>query len=306
MIRRPPRSTLFPYTTLFRSALKSCDDNWEFINDIVSNLDFIFCESDKKKCKKQSEDIWNFIWTYLNKNTEIEKAKVGLIYSGNDKQALKIHACYNENKAPSVSGSNQAAVMKIICQKIKEKNLAERMHILPIATSLKGGKDDKGNNFITKDTLLRDLKNIVGHLQDNYFVFILTNPNNNEYKIENTCSKYQIGRGKSKNFYSSKVPEYNKLLKMGISPSPGGFVTNILNRLQKAFSDKPDKVEIANIESLLSRNIDDESVVSVTNKNNTPPTLFYAQSNMEQDNKSSNKSSEGKQEVEQHSPNNSN
>src|SRR5256885_9631997 len=24
MIRRPPRSTLFPYTTLFRSAVKSC------------------------------------------------------------------------------------------------------------------------------------------------------------------------------------------------------------------------------------------------------------------------------------------
>src|SRR5438132_9338113 len=27
MIRRPPRSTLFPYTTLFRSRLR-CDDNW--------------------------------------------------------------------------------------------------------------------------------------------------------------------------------------------------------------------------------------------------------------------------------------
>src|SRR3989449_10897138 len=26
MIRRPPRSTLFPYTTLFRSAFQICDD----------------------------------------------------------------------------------------------------------------------------------------------------------------------------------------------------------------------------------------------------------------------------------------
>src|SRR2546430_7029898 len=26
MIRRPPRSTLFPYTTLFRSAPEGCDD----------------------------------------------------------------------------------------------------------------------------------------------------------------------------------------------------------------------------------------------------------------------------------------
>src|SRR2546422_3102156 len=27
MIRRPPRSTLFPYTTLFRSAIASCGDS---------------------------------------------------------------------------------------------------------------------------------------------------------------------------------------------------------------------------------------------------------------------------------------
>src|SRR3990167_7911031 len=30
MIRRPPRSTLFPYTTLFRSVA-SCPDGWEAI-----------------------------------------------------------------------------------------------------------------------------------------------------------------------------------------------------------------------------------------------------------------------------------
>src|SRR5256885_8874533 len=30
MIRRPPRSTLFPYTTLFRSAIEGGDGNREF------------------------------------------------------------------------------------------------------------------------------------------------------------------------------------------------------------------------------------------------------------------------------------
>src|SRR5689334_24693035 len=30
MIRRPPRSTLFPYTTLFRSLLKEGEDSGEF------------------------------------------------------------------------------------------------------------------------------------------------------------------------------------------------------------------------------------------------------------------------------------
>src|SRR3712207_7431141 len=29
MIRRPPRSTLYPYTTLFRSRLKTADRTWD-------------------------------------------------------------------------------------------------------------------------------------------------------------------------------------------------------------------------------------------------------------------------------------
>src|SRR3712207_9338789 len=36
MIRRPPRSTLFPYTTLFRSALGIADDVWQL--DAVTKL----------------------------------------------------------------------------------------------------------------------------------------------------------------------------------------------------------------------------------------------------------------------------
>src|SRR2546422_7014126 len=33
MIRRPPRSTLFPYTTLFRSLDFSVVDEWMFVSD---------------------------------------------------------------------------------------------------------------------------------------------------------------------------------------------------------------------------------------------------------------------------------
>src|SRR3712207_9057504 len=36
MIRRPPRSTLFPYTTLFRSVVSSLGDNFEIMNKGVS------------------------------------------------------------------------------------------------------------------------------------------------------------------------------------------------------------------------------------------------------------------------------
>ena len=33
MIRRPPRSTLFPYTTLFRSELQQAHPDWHFVED---------------------------------------------------------------------------------------------------------------------------------------------------------------------------------------------------------------------------------------------------------------------------------
>src|SRR5256885_16383445 len=38
MIRRPPRSTLFPYTTLFRSPLPTPDKDWALFLDIDGTL----------------------------------------------------------------------------------------------------------------------------------------------------------------------------------------------------------------------------------------------------------------------------
>src|SRR5260221_10313880 len=40
MIRRPPRSTLFPYTTLFRSSLRHCAPNI-FVQEIGKPLGFV-------------------------------------------------------------------------------------------------------------------------------------------------------------------------------------------------------------------------------------------------------------------------
>src|SRR5688572_31847973 len=40
MIRRPPKSTLFPYTTLFRS-LRGADDDLHFRNRIKVNIGFV-------------------------------------------------------------------------------------------------------------------------------------------------------------------------------------------------------------------------------------------------------------------------
>src|SRR2546422_2866054 len=44
MIRRPPRSTLFPYTTLFRSSWMTREDRLAEIEDYVRYLDAVYAE----------------------------------------------------------------------------------------------------------------------------------------------------------------------------------------------------------------------------------------------------------------------
>src|SRR3712207_9060655 len=39
MIRRPPRSTLFPYTTLFRSNASNTDKDFEWLQQAAKDLD---------------------------------------------------------------------------------------------------------------------------------------------------------------------------------------------------------------------------------------------------------------------------
>src|SRR2546425_1423700 len=47
MIRRPPRSTLFPYTTLFRSPHSECDcDLYIHGSDQVHRVEYLYCEGD--------------------------------------------------------------------------------------------------------------------------------------------------------------------------------------------------------------------------------------------------------------------
>src|SRR5256885_5222402 len=55
MIRRPPRSTLFPYTTLFRSA--TAKDISNVVTDAASGVVDIFHRIDKAVA-----DTWNNFW----------------------------------------------------------------------------------------------------------------------------------------------------------------------------------------------------------------------------------------------------
>src|SRR5260221_7222796 len=54
MIRRPPRSTLFPYTTLFRSPEKEDQEYVDSIIDAVHWLGFGWKEADRKSTRLNS------------------------------------------------------------------------------------------------------------------------------------------------------------------------------------------------------------------------------------------------------------
>src|SRR5438105_5910642 len=59
MIRRPPRSTLFPYTTLFRSALMAADSS-EDVDAVVATAPAAFgnFDEDRKSTRLNSSHEW--------------------------------------------------------------------------------------------------------------------------------------------------------------------------------------------------------------------------------------------------------
>src|SRR5437773_8243540 len=57
MIPRPPRSTLFPYTTLFRSQLKPMVVDAPFFSQIIRTMEGIQCKSDRKSTRLNSSHI---------------------------------------------------------------------------------------------------------------------------------------------------------------------------------------------------------------------------------------------------------
>src|SRR3712207_7654040 len=56
MIRRPPRSTLFPYTTLFRSALEDTRDDAIFVDGVVHRLAYRLVRHGSRRAERQVID----------------------------------------------------------------------------------------------------------------------------------------------------------------------------------------------------------------------------------------------------------
>src|SRR3712207_9099769 len=71
MIRRPPRSTLFPYTTLFRSDACKASDTYssQILNDLEEGLTRLELEGDKEVQKPAGAENWDISkdgleWTF--------------------------------------------------------------------------------------------------------------------------------------------------------------------------------------------------------------------------------------------------
>src|SRR3989442_11836798 len=57
MIRRPPRSTLFPYTTLFRSSQLRCDGRSSFLDQRLDSLPDVDQGRDRKSTRLNSSHV---------------------------------------------------------------------------------------------------------------------------------------------------------------------------------------------------------------------------------------------------------
>src|SRR5260370_4510280 len=67
MIRRPPRSTLFPYTTLFRSDQADKAWNWKQINDSIGRVHAVMSfRNDTDRDFRRSEEHTSELQSHLN------------------------------------------------------------------------------------------------------------------------------------------------------------------------------------------------------------------------------------------------
>src|SRR3712207_8813945 len=85
MIRRPPRSTLFPYTTLFRSSAieGSLNDGFSFIKKGVSSI-FKFSENAKKVevLEKENEKLKKEVISLKDrKSTRLNSSHANISYA---------------------------------------------------------------------------------------------------------------------------------------------------------------------------------------------------------------------------------
>src|SRR5260370_23219171 len=86
MIRRPPRSTLFPYTTLFRSRPQVLDDGAIRINSVMPGLDAVDSYRSEEHTSELQSHL-NLVCRLLlekkkkKETTPLQKEKLGTGYN---------------------------------------------------------------------------------------------------------------------------------------------------------------------------------------------------------------------------------
>src|SRR2546427_10937563 len=90
MIRRPPRSTLFPYTTLFRSLLHKTDMSWGRVNhpsemfNVGDEVEVVVLKFDPEKervslgYKQRSLDPWEAVDEKFPRESRVKGKVVSL------------------------------------------------------------------------------------------------------------------------------------------------------------------------------------------------------------------------------------
>lgn len=170
---------------------------------------------------------------------------VGLIYSTNDNQAKTIYSGYKSGPVGKIKGSGQAPIFAEIAHLIEANKLQNKVHILPIATSSRGGNNTKVGNAVTLSEINRDMANIASHHAQNWSIL--------GFESE---GRYAIG-GKSVGWYDSNFRriikktdgsiEEGKPSKKDTSErqSQGAYVQEILNKIEcaKSIKDLPEQIQ---------------------------------------------------------------
>lgn len=158
--------------------------------------------------EEQAEQIWkNQIEPHLK--TENGNGKIGILYAANKGQSDGIINNYSSG-GKTISGSGQALLFAALQAKIKAAGLEDRVHILPIASSVSGGSDASPSNRVDKASLDRDLANVVAHKEAGFKIVGLGrsssyDPSGKPYKdgeprAPTDPKEFSIGGGNSEQF----------------------------------------------------------------------------------------------------------
>src|SRR2546426_11491274 len=97
MIRRPPRSTLFPYTTLFRSTLIGADLGTATTHEVLGRLR-------EKADRKQIKNVDELKWL-------LKEALLGFLTSANTEPVQKVDGTAEENLDVDANGTDKTPTL---------------------------------------------------------------------------------------------------------------------------------------------------------------------------------------------------